>query len=44
MIRLTSLTKDHRADVLRIQKDCYADIESESAESLLAKIVASPAT
>ena len=44
MIRLTSLTKDHMADVLRIQKDCYTDIEPESAESLLAKIVASPAT
>jgi predicted N-acetyltransferase YhbS len=44
MTRLTSLTKDHMADVLRIQKDCYTDIEPESAESLLAKIVASPAT
>ena len=44
MIQLTPLTKNHLADVLRIQEHCYTDIEPESAESLQAKIVAAPGT
>lgn len=34
----------HLPDVLRIQSDCYVEIEPESRQSLQAKILASPAT
>ena len=44
MIQLTQLRSEHMADVLRIQDDCYTEIEPESLESLQAKILASPET
>ena len=44
MIQLTQLRSEHMADVLRIQDDCYTEIEPESLESLHAKILASPET
>lgn len=44
MIQLTQLRSEHMADVLRIQDDCYTEIEPESLESLQAKILASPKT
>ncbi len=44
MIQLTQLRSEHMADVLRIQDDCYTEIEPESLESLQAKILGSPET
>lgn len=44
MIQLKSLNTDYMADVLRIQDECYSEIEPESFESLQVKILASPQT
>jgi ribosomal protein S18 acetylase RimI-like enzyme len=44
MIQLSLLKREHMADVLRIQDNCYTEIEPESLESLQAKILASPST
>ena len=44
MIQLSLLKREHMADVLRIQDNCYTEIEPESRESLQAKILATPST
>jgi len=44
MIRLRVLKAEDLVDVLRIQGECYTDIEPESLDSLREKILASPGT
>jgi ribosomal protein S18 acetylase RimI-like enzyme len=44
MIRLRVLKAEDLVDVLRIQGECYTDIEPESPDSLRGKILASPGT